>query len=131
MASKDTLKDFAALQNIAETDDDHAAAVEYVQCRSGEGRSAQLLSGISAIIAGSVAALLHERVPEASTLAVIVSSIAGLHWYYGYRNERQARSELSDVHGPRIHMILKKIRERVPTLAATVDRVEASLLPKK
>ncbi len=131
MAPTDTLKDLAVLEHIAETDDDHASAVEYVQCRSEQGRSRQRIAAISALLAGSVAALLHEREPEASILAVIISSIAGLHWYYGYRSECQARDELSTVHDLRIRMILQKIRDKVPTLTATADQVEASLFIKK
>ncbi len=131
MAPTDTFKDLVVLDQIAETDDDHAFAVEYVQCRSEQGRSRQLIAGVSALVAGGVVALLHEREPEVGILAAVISAFAGLQWYYGYCSERNARHELSTVHDMRIRMILDKIRASVPSLAITADQVKASLLAQK
>lgn len=131
MAPTDTLKEFTALQRIAEQSDDHREAVSYVQCRSPDGRSAQLLSGISTLIAGGVSTLLHERLPEGSVLAGMVATVAAGLWVYGEHAERASRSHLSTVHAPRIRMILKQIREAVPSLIAAADDAEERLLAGK
>ncbi len=131
MAPTDTLKEFAALQRVSDQSTDHKQAVRYVQCKSVDGRSTQLLSGMSAVIAGSVAALLHERLPEGSVLAGMVTTVAGGLWAYGAHLERASRSHLSTLHAPRIHMILDQIREAVPSLKEAADEAEQLLLAGK
>lgn len=131
MSSTDTLKEFSALQRIAEQSDDHKHAVSYVQCRSADGRSTQLLSGISAVISAGAAALLHERLPEGSVLAGMVTTVAGGLWAFGAYTERASRSHLSTVHAPRIHMILDQIRAAVPSLVHAANEAEELLLSGK
>lgn len=131
MAPTDSLKEFSALQRIADQSSDHQAAVSYVQCRSEEGRCAQRAASISALVAAGAAAVLRERLPEASVLAGMVASITGILWCYGNHVERHARHHLSTVHAARIRMILQLIRTRASSLAGTVDQVEASLFSEK
>ncbi|OGJ64025.1 hypothetical protein A3C37_03130 [Candidatus Peribacteria bacterium RIFCSPHIGHO2_02_FULL_53_20] len=45
--------------------------------------------------------------------------------------ENSSRRHLSALHAARVQMILKTIRERVPSLLSTVDQVGVSLLQKK
>lgn len=131
MAPTDTLKEFAALQHVADKSDDHEQAVRFVQCRSADGRSTQMLSGISAIIAGSAAALLRERLPEGSVLAGMVTTVAGGLWAIGVHVERASRLHLSTLHAARIHMILDQIRAAVPSLRQAADEAENMLIPRK
>jgi len=131
MPPTETLREIEQLQRVAQRSPDHRRAVSFVKSTCDDARQGQNLAAISCAVSFCVAAILRNRIPEASVLAGIVGSVAGMIALYNVLSTFCVRRHLSGVHAARIHMIMDQIREVSATYRGAADEAEHTLIPLK
>ncbi len=127
-------KEFAAMNRLIVESTDHRAIVTAVMAEAESTGCMMRVAAICATVGASAALLFRDRVPSASALGGVVTLLAGGAWGLSTYFENWAKkhtNQLSQSHALRVRMILHSIRERMPSFATEVDKVEASLFPQK
>jgi hypothetical protein len=127
-------KEFAAMNRLIAESTDHRAIVTAVMAEAESTGCMMRVAAICATVGASAALLFRDRVPSASALGGVVTLLAGGAWGLSTYFENWAKkhtNQLSQSHALRVRMILQSIRERMPSFATEVDKVEASLFPQE